>query len=305
MDIETDPRGKQVPQNLDISLKTGDTFEQIKIEIIRSLTGPATKARTQIPSGYPDRSAAQGVAGYNDPEYRPVFYAEPKIYGDPQKLPRWAEPIPTDPGEREIYLAGLPRYPGGPTGIVGPGVLGKPVNWAADPIVLTVDRSSGDIFQLQILRDNLEWGIPGGMVENQDSHLSTALRELEEETGVKLSAIKPVELYQGPVDDYRNTDTHYIASSVFMFVVPWSEAQEFRFQAEDTDEIRDIRLRKLEPESLDNLFAAHTQLVKLALAELGSRIEAYVAESEMQCIVVEKILPLLLGSSGQERSTIQ
>lgn len=301
MEIQNDLE-PHVPQSLNMSARIEDSFEQVKIDILRALNGPATKARSQTPPGYPDRSAAVDVGGYNDPEYRPVFYADPKIYGDPQRLPKWAEPMPSDPNERSDYLANLPRYQGGPTGIVGPGVLGKPVNWAADPIVFSIDPSTGDIFQLQILRDNLEWGIPGGMVEGQDSHLSTALRELEEETGVTLSTIEPVELYQGPVDDYRNTDTHYIASSVFMFMVPWTEAQEFHFEAKDKNEIRDIRLRKLEPESLDNLFAAHTQLVKLALAELGSHIQLYVAEPETQGRVVRNILSLLVDSSAHEGS---
>ena len=277
------------------SIKAESFFEQQKFDILRILNGPATKARTQSPPNYPSREAATGIASYSDPNYHPVYFAEPKIYGNPQQLPKWASPLPVEQAEREQFLHSLQRYPGGPTGIYGPGVLGKPVNWAADPIVFSINPESGEIYQLQILRDNNEWGIPGGMVENQDSHLSTALRELEEETGVILSNANPVQLYQGPVDDYRNTDTHYIASSVYLFIVPWEEASNFEFGAADQDEIKDIKLRKLAPETLDNLFAAHTNLVNLALSELGANIDKHVPSSELKQKVLSKILGLLVN----------
>lgn len=46
--------------------------------------------------------------------------------------------------------------------------------------------------------DNLQWGLPGGMIEKTDSLADALRRELKEETGLRVSPLSIVGVYSNP-----------------------------------------------------------------------------------------------------------
>jgi len=141
-----------------------------------------------------------------------------------------------------------PRNPVGRTGISGRGLLGKwGPNHAADPIVTRWKRDekgnqlkvgSEKANEKPILefvaiqrRDNLQWAIPGGMVDNGEHVSLTLKREFGEEA---MNSIEETErdstkklidalfeggdvIYKGYVDDPRNTDNSWMETVAMNF----------------------------------------------------------------------------------------
>lgn len=187
------------------------------------------------------------------PDYKPVDYTAPSVAAQPV----WAD----DPkniksirwnvidgkvdrrsftGTYELDSAsGLPLNPGGRTGMVGRGLLGRfGPNHAADPIVTRFRRyGNGEMMMdergLPILefvavqrKDTGEWAIPGGMVEPGDTVSLTLKKEFGEEALNSLEASEAEKeeiqrklnelfhagevVYQGYVDDPRNTDNAWM-----------------------------------------------------------------------------------------------
>lgn len=138
--------------------------------------------------------------------------------------------------EQPVIVDGVPRNPRGATGITGQGLLGKHgENSAADPIVFRrhIDPETGST-KLQMIaiqrRDNGMWAIPGGMTDFGESVSETLGRELREEALGEsvtpeqartfdqnfktLFEEKGTLVYEGAVDDFRNTDTSWMSSKV-------------------------------------------------------------------------------------------
>lgn len=149
--------------------------------------------------------------------------------------------------EKPVIVDGVPRNPRGITGITGQGLLGKHgENTAADPIVFRrqVDPETGET-KLQMIaiqrRDNGMWAIPGGMTDFGESVSETLGRELREEalgesvTPEQAQAFdknfktlfeeKGTLVYAGAVDDFRNTDTSWMASKVKYVELSETDAQ--------------------------------------------------------------------------------
>lgn len=137
----------------------------------------------------------------------------------------------------------VPRNPSGRTGMKGRGLLGKwGPNHAADPIVTRFKRdSTGKVEErdgkpiLEFVaiqrRDCQEWAIPGGMVDNGEHVSATLKREFGEEA---LNSIEDGEkeetkeliadffsngttIYEGYVDDPRNTDNAWMETTATNF----------------------------------------------------------------------------------------
>lgn len=141
---------------------------------------------------------------------------------------------------------GYPLNPVGRTGLRGRGVLGRwGPNHAADPIVTRWKRLNGEIVRDQISckpvlqfvairrRDCNEWAIPGGMVDPGEVVTSTLKREFLEEAlnSLEMNSEKRkkiedemqaffesgIAVYNGYVDDVRNTDNAWIETSAYNF----------------------------------------------------------------------------------------
>lgn len=286
---EPDPQAEASTPAMEI-----DRFEVARIEILESLKGPHTKARTDAPPHYPQREVRADITSFDDPNYTPVYYAAPHVFDGSRGLHAWAESMPEGEAAREEYLAQLPKNPGGPTGIYGPGELGKPVNWAADAVALAVQPESGNIYQIQILRKSGQWAIPGGMVDTGEAPYDAATRELREETGVELPPTEAKELYSGYVDDFRNTDTHYMSSTAFLVTIPWETASALKFEVQDESEgITGLGLRELTAERVSKMFGSHPELVKLALAELAVNHAQLRLDEQTERAMLENIRSLL------------
>ena len=173
----------------------------------------------------------------------------------------------------------LPLNPCGRTGIAGRGLLGKwGPNHAADPVITRYDPATGDLEVLLIKRDGGEWAIPGGMVDATDPNISAAAaRELEEETGSKVSMGDAKEIYRGIVRDPRNTDNSWMETVVLhkhlSNELSLMAAQ--NLQAHDAQEIKKIRWTKWNDPRMSQLYASHTDFINKALSSMTKKIEPF------------------------------
>jgi predicted NUDIX family NTP pyrophosphohydrolase len=181
----------------------------------------------------------------------------------------------------------VPRNPIGRTGIVGRGLLGRwGPNHAADPIVTRWKRNqSGEIEKkggLQVLefvaikrRDNGAWAIPGGMVEPGDNVSATLKKEFGEEAMNFLEASddekQKIEeqigklfhggekIYEGYVDDPRNTDNSWMETVAMNFHDATGEACG-KIKLHAGDDAGDVSWKEISKDL--QLFASHQDFVK-------------------------------------------
>jgi 8-oxo-dGTP diphosphatase len=76
---------------------------------------------------------------------------------------------------------------------------------AADIIVLDRERAPTRILLIQRKNDPFagQWAFPGGFVNENEDPLHAAVRELEEETGMKNLSLRPFRFYGDPNRDPR------------------------------------------------------------------------------------------------------
>lgn len=212
------------------------------------------KARFEKPSEYPEREEVPDafVSWRVDfPGYHPPYYVSPTVL----KKPSWADPedIPIHPLNIE-----------GRTGLAGRGLLGKwGPNYAADPIVTRINPETGLLELLVIMRkDCQQWALPGGMVDKGERVTHTLMRELEEEAGLILDFSDARIVYQGYVDDPRNTDNAWLETTAsHLHLTQEQSAQAQLIAGDDAISVRWLPIT----EALENLYANHSTIVKLAL----------------------------------------
>lgn len=242
-----------------------------------------SKARREKPAEYPNRYPVpdEKVSWQCEfPEYSPAYYVSPVVRAnDCTKNPNgWADPediallsrVPQESFEGVLThdLAGRPLNPHGRTGLSGRGLLGKwGPNYAADPIITRVNRSSGILEMLAIQRkDNGQWAIPGGMVDKGEEVSRTLSRELQEETGVTLAMDQGRMIYRGYVDDPRNTDHAWMETTAKHLHL--SDATADRMNLLAGDDARAVRWLPLLRENILELYASHCALIISTLSEM-------------------------------------
>jgi ADP-ribose pyrophosphatase len=168
--------------------------------------------------------------------------------------------------------------------VAGRGLLGKwGPNYAADPIITCINRKDNSVELLAVQRrDNGEWAIPGGMVDKGEAISGTLTRELMEETGVALDMSRGRLIYQGYVDDPRNTDHAWMETTAKHLHLDPETARRLDLKA--GSDARAVRWFPLTPESIGRLYASHCALVKATLVELGREGEEAVTQSERELI---------------------
>jgi ADP-ribose pyrophosphatase YjhB (NUDIX family) len=168
------------------------------------------------------------------PTYAPADVTPPELLPSAlaRQVPDWAEaaatPAEVNDWDRrraaalvpfELNAQGWPLNPQGRTGRTGRNLGKWGENAAADPIVVA---GSGDRRRvLLITREDIGVeAIPGGMVDPGETAPAALVRELREETGVDLSDHQPVILGQNLVDDWRNSDHAWVASTSALYLLP-------------------------------------------------------------------------------------
>lgn len=258
-----------------------------------------SKARREKPSEYPERYSVpdkQVPWDIEYPDYCPPYYVSPIVLAnDCSKNPNgWADPeditlLPMTPSESfEGILThdkvGRPLNPKGRTGIIGRGLLGKwGPNYAADPIITRVNGISGVLEMLAIQRkDNGQWAIPGGMVDKGEEVSRTLTRELQEETGVTLDMEQGKMIYQGYVDDPRNTDHAWMETTAKHLHLPVELSEKMNLLA--GDDARAVSWLPLTHESIGDLYASHCSLIISTLSKMVCSNPFALSDSEIRTI---------------------
>ena len=264
------------------------------------------KARFEKPTEYPERfPVPDRFVGWESdyPDYDPVYYVSSVVLkNDSTSNPAgWADPedisLLSDIPQKSLAgklchdAKGRALNPAGRTGISGRGLLGKwGPNYAADPIITRINRMDNSLEMLAVQRrDNGQWAIPGGMVDKGEEITATLTRELMEETGVALDMGKGRLIYQGYVDDPRNTDHAWMETTAKHLHLDQETAQRLNLQA--GSDARAVRWLPLTPENVRNLYASHCALIRATLVELSRGEQPGVTGSDRK--IVEKLLKAL------------
>jgi ADP-ribose pyrophosphatase YjhB (NUDIX family) len=151
------------------------------------------------------------------------------------------------------------------------GVVGKGffyhwgANYAADAAVTMTDEHNTKHILLIQRQDTGEWALPGGFVDPYEATKATAVRELQEETGLVLNRSNATakKLYTGPVLDVRTTLHAWVETSLWLF--------EASFRATPTVMSADDALHAqwfAVTDIPDELYGSHPILIQMALNQI-------------------------------------
>ncbi len=238
------------------------------------------KARMEKPKIYPERvNVSDSAVAWEVllPGYAPHYFVAPKVleedrtkkeggWADPERLENIGRELKSYEGAVRIdKKTGRPQNPKGRTGIEDRGLLGKwGANFAADPIITRINPNTGMLEMIAIQRkDTGQLAIPGGMVDYGEDIAQTLQRELEEETGVSIDMTHAELVYQGYIDDPRNTDNAWMETSAKHIHVADDEASKMHLVA--GDDAQAVQWLLLTREAVGSLYASHATLVRATL----------------------------------------
>lgn len=194
----------------------------------------------------------------------PTWVPDPADHNEIDFSTRWSYENPI-----QFDAAGRPRNPHAtPEHADGRGEIGWGPQHAEDAVAISMSAGIRRILLVQ--RQSGEWALPGGFVDTGEEPGAAAKRELKEETGIDFSNVPAKTLYQGYVDDPRNTAHAWMETRADLLVVhhmpePQPDLQEVRdarwFEAKDVASL---------VEQTGSLYASHGDIVKDALADLDS-----------------------------------
>ena len=138
-------------------------------------------------------------------------------------------------------------------------------NYTADSVIINpIARKI-----LLIKRSSGEWALPGGFINSKEDPFAAAIRETKEETGTIISDY-PILIYKGLVNDPRNSQTSWIETSAYLFIV--NELSEVSGQDDAID------AAWLPLNNLPKLYASHDEIVARAIDYLSCRSLIKIAE---------------------------
>ena len=132
-------------------------------------------------------------------------------------------------------------------------------------IFVTVDivicKKKAEAHQLLLIRRKNDpfkgsWALPGGFVDEGEDLDAAALRELEEETGVKVTCVEQLKAYGKPDRDPRH---HTISVAFFAFVADDTNAT----AADDAEDAQWFDINELPKLAFD-----HAEIISFAKAKL-------------------------------------
>ncbi len=176
-------------------------------------------------------------------------------------------------GKLKFDKNGYPLNLAGRTGVEGKGSLGHfGPNHAADPIVVR-EGLNGENQILLIVRGGEsgtdQYALPGGMVEKGDSVTATLKKELGEEAAVSLNFENSRVIYEGVVDDPRNTDNAWMETSGRMVTLTKQEGEKIipkgGDDAQHAEWVNVSDYKKLKADGV--IYASHSKMIDKALDE--------------------------------------
>lgn len=132
-------------------------------------------------------------------------------------------------------------------------------NYTADAVI--IDPGGNNVLLIQ-RKDTGQWALPGGFVDKNETSLYAAQREAREETGLHIPTESAICIYQGPVEDRRNSDISWIETSGYLFIMDTSDA------VVAGDDAHAVQWTPLS--SLPDLYGSHAQILESALKSLPS-----------------------------------
>jgi ADP-ribose pyrophosphatase len=240
------------------------------------------KSRTSAARDYPPRQHVdESEADWKRPlvGYKPQSFTAPRVLNnpsdavDPADVRSVTRPFLTYRPEGEVAplidADGYPLNPIGRTGLRGRGVLWKwGRNVAGDALVTRVDPDTGHLQVLVIQRnDTGETALPGGMMDEGESFATTVARELSEETGLELNFADAAVIYQGVVDDPRNTDNAWMETTVLHKHLSARENASTALKA--GEDARAVHWMDVTDENLATMYASHGDYVREMKRRLG------------------------------------
>lgn len=223
---------------------------------------------------YPNRFPVEAGAKWQDidfDKYKPPYFVSDIV----KSCPIWADPedliklnkldFKSYEGKINLDQFNRPLNPRGPTGIAGRGILGKwGANFAADPIITRINQE-GFLELIVIKRSDCHlWALPGGMVDQGERITTTLSRELGEETSVNLSFETATIVYQGYVDDPRNTDNAWMETDAYHLHLNSDESSLIKLNAQD--DALEAKWLVCNQSEIDSLYASHPLMVKNAIS---------------------------------------
>lgn len=209
-----------------------------------------------------------------DPTYRPNHYVTPKIAArigiegaknvDPTWHREWESETQWADGDTpRLDATGMPLNPAGRTGLTGLGGckrLGE--NKAADPVVTRNHPATG---KLQVLLGfkptEQQWALPGGTVDEGEDPAEACSRELLEEVGLSVDMSRGAIVYQGYVDDHRNTDNAWFSTQARHVHLHGEQADQDPQASDDISAAKWVDLDSLDSQ---DLFAGHGGILAAA-----------------------------------------